>query len=218
MINRMANASTAENLKHKHTYSDVQRTSCKTPQKIRHITEQMKEGIDAWLSDRPNRRPHKTQDTIGWESFLYGYIAADWRHQQSKYTHKQQTNKQTGYTWTMKIIQFIWQQTNLIWTQRNKDTHDKTSAQAKAHELRNIKIRLRVVYLLRDGVRHYDKRIFDTNIDEMMLRHPKQLIKWLNVYEPYMRHRYRITVSNIAKQQRHITDFFTVSEPNMNPN
>lgn len=114
----------------------------------------------------------------------------------------------------MNLIQFLWQQTELAWKQRNTEIHDKDSEQAKAHELRNLECRLKAVYSLRDGVKHYDKTIFDTSIDDMLRLPAHRITKWLNIYEPYMRHRYRINTTNREQNQKQITDFFTAKQRN----
>ena len=72
------------------------------------ITEDIKEGLDAWLNERQNNCTKDLQQHIGWESFFYGYIAAKWGHKQQEYISKNKTTgNDSAYTWAMKLIQFF---------------------------------------------------------------------------------------------------------------
>jgi hypothetical protein len=182
----------------------------------------IKEGIDSWLHQRTNNRKGTIQDELGWEPFFYGYIAADLGHTQARHISKQKKqqpeNKQTSYKWAMNLIQFLWQQSHLAWSQRNKEIHDNTE-EAKELQMANITKRLKAIYSLRDELKEYDKKLFTKDIDEMLLEKPFIIKRWIETNETYIRHRYRLTMKHKDIQQTTIDDFFkqkptqTVADP-----
>ena len=174
------------------------------------IKDRIKNGLDAWLHGRPTNVQNDPQSSIGWESFFYGYIAAEWGHEQQRYLHKnKKSDKDSAYTWAMKLIQFLWQQSHIIWLQRNNDVHGD-SEDSKQSTLKSCEARLRAVYSLQDEVSYYDKQIFSKSIDEMLRLPIRQIHKWLKTYEPYMIERHRIFIHQLHTRNKAITEYFQI--------
>jgi len=167
------------------------------------------EGLDAWLHNRPNNCKLNIQHQIGWEAFFYGYIDAEWGHRQQRHIYKNKTQQtDSAYTWGMKLIQFLWQQSHVAWLQRNKDVHGN-SIMAKDSTLLSCEARLKAVYSLKEEVPYYDKQIFSKTIEDMLKLPVKQIHKWLNTYEPYMIERHRVFINLIHTKNKAITEYFT---------
>ena len=78
----------------------------------------------------------------------------------------------------MKLIQFLWQQSHIIWLQRNNDVHGD-SEESKQSTLKSCEARLKAVYSLQEEVSYYDKQIFSKLIEEMLKLPIRQIHKWL---------------------------------------
>ena len=171
------------------------------------IAEEIKEGLDSWLHTRPSTGHWAIQERIGWEPFFYGYMAAEWGHKQAAYLSRQTDHNKSAYTWAMKLIQFLWQQSYVAWSNRNKAKHSN-SPTAIAQELRNLEIRLHGVYSLQKDVPHYDKAIFSSSVEEMLQLPIWRIKHWLSKYEPYMKERLIINIHQQEIRNKSIIDFF----------
>jgi hypothetical protein len=64
-----------------------------------------------------------SQNVLGWDSFLHGFITVEWRKAQEAYL-KRMKNKLSIRRWTTSLIQKLWDTSWDFWEHRNGILHD----------------------------------------------------------------------------------------------
>jgi hypothetical protein len=73
-------------------------------------------GCTTWLDAKPNTHYYNPQASIGWEAFHYGYLAAEWQHEQAAhYALKNRTQPKKNQKMTVKRL----------FTSKSKKTNQK---------------------------------------------------------------------------------------------
>ena len=135
------------------------------------------------------------QDTLGWGSFLRGYISNYWvnaqeafhrRNDQSRRITPQSQHRYTGNYWAKNLIQFLWRQCRILWKGRNKQVHQPEKHNRDSpHERIHLQEKIQRLYASEMTIRAVDSRNFLAQPMEDVLRgHTRELRAWITTHEP----------------------------------
>jgi len=165
----------------------------------------MVEGIDAWLTERPPLAGLLSQTNIGWEQFLYGYISFEWGLRQARYKN----NDAIAYTWSMRLIQFLWYQSKAGWTAHNERVHDKESDIAAQHYRSQLEEKIRRIYSCYDSLSAKDKDLLSVPLEERLQLPDKPLQLWLDKNAKLITHCVQQHKLQTANSNQDIRSFFS---------
>jgi hypothetical protein len=147
------------------------------------------DSVDSWLARRPVtlpiwngpnepihgalRRAFRAQEKIGWDQFLRGRIAKDWKRPITMYYKIRQPGESyTPDQWMRTVIKELWILSITIWKQRNTELHGTDSALSLERKRKEAATAAANVY------HHTIGKISPT--DSIVLHHTKieEIIKW----------------------------------------
>jgi len=142
------------------------------------------EGIDAWITRRQRLPGWDPQASIGWEQFLYGFVSYEWGQRQARF----KKDPAIAYTWTMRLIQFLWHQSKAGWLARNERVHDKESAIAAQHYRNQLEEKVRRLYSFYDSLSARDKDLLAVPLETRLRQTDRQLQFWLDKNSELIHH------------------------------
>jgi hypothetical protein len=147
-------------------------------------------GSTSWLDAKPNNHPYNPQAHIGWDAFHYGFIAAEWQHEQAEYYRTKSNNStdpnsseddetiieidqdevtpkkkkivKTGTVWSSKLIEFLWLQMKRAWKERSDKLHDRDGTIAKQRRREEISKKITALYELKPLLSAADQPLLDS--------------------------------------------------------
>jgi hypothetical protein len=131
--------------------------------------------LKAWKIHSPQTDPQytwpgvndlvRTQDLVGWRSFLEGCVLHDWAAKQQAYYDWLQ-RKNTGKRWTTTLIKKLWEVIWDMWQQRNDELKNPTSS-ASLREHTRLDVLISVEY---NNIRCLARK------DRRWFRRPKEVV------------------------------------------
>ena len=112
------------------------------------IRRAIQEGIEHWRSPMWHSAPsvashHSTaravgsQNDIGWQGIFFGWIAAEWQHEQRRYWERNRSRKSAG-KWASTLIRRIWEIPWKQWVDRNDTLHRQK--EGEHHKLKTERV------------------------------------------------------------------------------
>jgi hypothetical protein len=160
-----------------------------------------------FLFDEAHTRLLYTQEKIGWDKFIKGYIAKDWGYIQELYykcTKVQRKRKHTRNNWVQHLLRSLHIYRQSIWNIRNQTVHGGTTKEQKEFTRKRL-LKQVVKYYRKDrtAIPSRECNIFHLPLPLRRKQGNQQLQLWLQraklLFETYT------DVPIRADQQQHIT-------------
>jgi hypothetical protein len=131
------------------------------------------------------------QNDIGWRHIFNGRLSLQWSELQGDYLCEINNKEKSlsGTLWTSAIIQEIWCQWQVVWTQRNQKIHGHDDRSRSAALRRRAKIMLHNIYSRTDFMMPSDRdKIHLDDIEHHLAKSTNQIMNWISVHKPLISH------------------------------
>jgi hypothetical protein len=173
------------------------------------LTDAMIEAVQAWRkgdedlihTDYDNiRKAFEEQSKIGWQGFMEGRWASEWR-----VVYDDMGGKKNPCQWAAKMIVANWDQGRRLWDQRNEQAHKKEST--KAWETLDKEIReMKETPIPR--MDEQTKEWFQTDLETILEWEPNRKRDWLNRMQAARRaHNRRAQTTPMERMRRNMAAF-----------
>ena len=205
-------------------------TKCVNLKSDPQLTQIMTKGLHQWLQGNDKGQevwsfPAKyrwlvqEQNAIGWRQFFNGRVSKEWARLQDDYAFVRKQREQdlrssrerrkndttstcayTGTRWTSEIINEIWVQWKIVWTQRNETIHGHDSRMRVEKMHQRDALRLQHIYDNREQMEPSVRELLFETIEEHQIHCSKPAINnWLAIHEST----FIQSVKNVAKRALH---------------
>jgi hypothetical protein len=176
------------------------------------------ESLHGWLHHNPSPSPAtypaayqrlvREQNALGWRQLFNGRWSTEWARLQDRYLlrhHDPIPDKLRGQLWTSNYIEILWTSFRTLWDSRNGKVHGvDTSTRAEARRDKTHR-ELRALYQLRVDMRHCDRDIFHTTVEDHIEAQPVWALQnWLKIQVPMAKHSVKEAARSAVKNVRTI--------------
>jgi hypothetical protein len=152
------------------------------------------------------------QTRIGWTHLVRGWIDKGWQTYQANYLRMHFTDdkkvQDTGKDWSLRIIEFMWQQGHKVWTDRCDKVHKKVK-RAETVQQRNIaEAKTTALYKKAEDVGYYDRhKIFARTLKEKLQESARALQRWVVLATPAIKQAAREHLNRMKRNTQDIREF-----------
>ena len=189
----------------------------------------MYEGIRGWISNnnyqhptihRPNRLKRllniaiRQQNHIGWGQVFRGRLAREFQTYASHQKHSKPTNIYVSQEWSIRLIQWLWDQVESQWTLRNESLHGIDIEDTRSKVRGRITEEVRRIYACKDQLLPRDQNtILNRPIETVLTWNTAQMQIWTETVRPTIN---RLIQDNAHEQiTNQTTDLSTTTAPSV---
>ena len=164
------------------------------------LKETMCAGIQGWMNNNEYQHPTRryrgnqkrllqiairNQNQIGWGQVFRGRLASEFQIYASQQKHGRPTNKYVSQEWSIRLIQWLWDQVESQWTLRNESLHGIDIEDTRSKVRGRITEEVRRLYALKNQLLSKDQRIMlNRPIETVLSWNTAQMQIWTETIRP----------------------------------
>ena len=164
------------------------------------LKEVMYTGIQGWISNSDYQHPTarystgnkrllqiaiRNQNHIGWGQVFRGRLATEFQMYASQQKYGRPTNKYVSQEWSIRLIQWLWDQVESQWTLRNESLHGIDIEDTRSKVRGRITDEVRRLYAYKEQLLPQDQRItLPQPIETVLTWNTAQMQIWTETVRP----------------------------------
>ena len=136
----------------------------------------------------------QSQSRTGWDQILLGRFVIEWKEIASFHIKtlpkKKQKRAVSGTSWVSNITELIFNFTQMVWIERNKDRHGRDSSEKEKILLNRAVIQTEELYKMRLDILPRHRKYFYDSFEEHLQEETtsRGLQQWVTTWGPVIRH------------------------------
>ena len=137
--------------------------------------------MTAWLNMAAEPAMNSCQNRIGWGGFFRGFIAVEFSEgQEHLYRYQELPSKKfSGALWAQRLIEFMWQESQMLWKERCKEVHEEAGHRQSARELQEARVKIRSMYANKGQLLAADRDLLPGRVEEQLAQEPHQIVQFV---------------------------------------
>ena len=140
---------------------------------------------------------------------LRGFIPTYATEKMERYYRRKKQDRKTctGTLWGAKWIQFQWEEAHELWKTRCKEVHGDAESYFSRRERKELCIKVKALYQLKDKVNSVTRDLFHTPLEEKLKTNSKRLKVWIATVTPTIKKAVAEAKEKEQQKQTDIRDF-----------